>query len=121
MFKEFLLCLVCLIALLFFVDKTHAHPDGATPFWYPSSYVYGFVKGCSESIEQARPPFIEQLWPDQVRSVCGCVIDALRHSLTFVETINSDNESQAGMQLIVNATMPICVNQELAKKIEGNQ
>ena len=111
MFKEFLLCSLCLFLLLLFIDKAHAHPDGATPYWYPSSFIYGYVVGCADSVEQNQAPFTEEMWPDQVRSVCGCVVDALRHSLTYQEI--TDNETKASAQLIVNATFPLCIQQEL--------
>ena len=111
MLKEFLLCSTCLVSLLFIIDKTHAHPDGATPYWYPSSFIYGYVVGCADSVEQNQAPFTEEMWPDQVRSVCGCVVDALRHSLTYQEI--TDNDTKASVQLIVNATFPLCIQQEL--------
>jgi hypothetical protein len=109
-----ILCLFAYMILL--IQTANSHPYGATPFWYPSSYIYGFVVGCSSSIEQTRPEFIQEMWPDQVKSVCGCVIDALRHSLTFTDVIQTDNLSQMKVQSIVNATMPLCVLQESAKK-----
>jgi len=31
-----------------------AHPDGATPYYYPSTFIYGFVDGCAEKIEQSQ-------------------------------------------------------------------
>ena len=97
--------------LVFYVVKTEAHPDGTTPYWYPSSFIYGYVVGCADSVEQNQAPFTEEMWPDQVRSVCGCVVDALRHSLTYQEI--TDNDTKASAQLIVNATFPLCIQQEL--------
>ena len=110
---EFILCLSCMFLLVFYVVKTEAHPDGATPYWYPSSFIYGYVVGCADSVEQNQAPFTQEMWPDQVRSVCGCVVDALRHSLTYQEI--TDNDTKASAQLIVNATFPLCIQQELNK------
>ena len=87
-----------------------AHPDGATPFWYPSSYVYGFVEGGWETIEQSRAPITQDMWPSQIKAVCGCVIDALRHSITFEEIQNSFHDPAT--QLIVNATLPVCISEQ---------
>ena len=87
-----------------------AHPDGATPYWYPSSWVYGFVEGCWETIEQTRIPLTQEMWPVQIKAVCGCVIDALRHSVTFAEI--EANYDDPGIQLIVNATLPVCVEEQ---------
>ena len=53
------------------------------------------------------------LWPDEVRSVCGCVMDSLRHALTIEDAVA---EGASAMQLIVSSTMPICIEEELAKK-----
>ena len=103
-----------ILCIPFFIRGLRAHPDSATPYWYPSSYIYGFVKGCADTVENSRSPITTELWPEEIRSVCGCVFDSLRHALTFQEA--SDNESQAGMQLIVSATMPICINEELMRK-----
>ena len=108
---EFILCLSCMFLLVFYVVKTEAHPDGATPYWYPSSFIYGYVVGCADSVELNQAGFTEEMWPDQVRSVCGCVVDALRHSLTYQEI--TDNDTKASAQLIVNATFPLCIQQEL--------
>ena len=110
MFKEFILCLVCLIALLFFVDKTHAHPDGAKPFWYPSSFIYGYINGCYKATEQNQIPFTSNMWPDNLKNVCACVVDTLRHSLTYEEML--DNASHKKAVTIASATLPICVSQE---------
>ena len=104
-----------IIFLLFLASSSSiwAHPDGAKPFWYPSSFIYGFIKGCSLTVERERPPIIEKLWPDEIRNVCGCVMDSLRHSFTFQESIA---EGRMAMQLIVNATMPVCMDEQHAKK-----
>ena len=110
MFKEFLLCSACLVSLLFIIDKTHAHPDGATPYWYPSTFIYGYINGCYEATEQNQVPFIKDMWPDNIKNICGCVVDAMRHSLTFEEMM--DNASHERSVLIAQATLPLCVDQE---------
>jgi hypothetical protein len=105
----------CGISLLLLIlsFSVHAHPDGATPFWYPSSYIFGFIRGCAETVEQNTAQIIEELWPDEIRSVCGCVVDSLRHSFTYHEALSEGN---AAMELIVSATLPICIEEELARK-----
>ena len=99
--------------LVFYVVKTEAHPDGATPYWYPSSFIYGYVVGCADSGELNQAPFTREMWPDQRRRVFWCVVDSHRHSLTYQEII--DNSSVATTQMIVNATFPICIREELSK------
>jgi len=86
----------------------------ATPFWYPSSYIYGFVKGCKQSVEQFQPDFTKKLWPDDVTEVCGCVVDSLRHSLTWLEVQNDmtlENLYGDRMKMIVTTVLPICVEE----------
>ena len=86
-----------------------SHPDGMKPYFYPSTYIYGFVSGCAETVEQTSAPVTQELWPDGVRAVCSCVVDALRHSVTFAEA--KDDSMKPKMQVIVDATFPICVEQ----------
>ena len=103
--------LIFITLLIVFATPTRAHPDGAIPFWYPSSYIYGFIGGCATEIESFQPEFTKELWPEQIRSVCGCVVDALRHSLTFEQV----NTKKAATQVIVDGTLPVCVEQERAR------
>ena len=55
--------------------------------------------------------YSDVLWPEDIKRVCGCVGDSLRHSITWEEAIIVDNNSQAHMSLIVAATLPICVDE----------
>ena len=87
----------------------HADPDGATPYWYTSSWIYGFVEGCAGKIEESQM-FSDRFWPEQVRSVCGCVVDALRHSVTF-DQVQIDPPIPV-VQTIVDLTLPVCVEEE---------
>ena len=95
---------------LFLSTSVSAHPDGATPYFYPSTFVYGFIEGCWETIEQSRAPILEELWPAQIKVVCGCVVDALRHAVEFSRV--KDNYMDPEIQLIVSATFPICVQEQ---------
>ena len=97
----------------------YAHPDGAKPFWYPSSYIFGFVNGCSNSIEQSQA-LAGEMWPTEIQNVCGCVVDSMRHSLTLEEASLTDNKSTETHQMIVNAVMPICINQERMRKANAD-
>ena len=90
-----------------------SHPDGMKPYFYPATFIYGFVGGCAETVEQTRAPVTQELWPDGVRAVCSCVVDALRHSMPFHEA--QDDSKKPKMQVIVDATFPICVDQVKAE------
>ena len=108
-----ILCIIALLSLLGFIHitETMAHPDGAKPYWYPSSFIYGYVTGCADQVEKNQVPFTQLMWPEQVRSVCSCVVDAFRHSVTYQEIL--DNSTNAEMVMIATATFPICVQQEM--------
>lgn len=54
--KQFLLTLSCLVLLLLWIDYTEAHPDGATPYWYPSNFIYGYINGCADQVEKKPNP-----------------------------------------------------------------
>ena len=108
--KIILLCFF----LLVFTQSIKSHPDGATPYWYPSDFIYGYINGCAESVEVSQLPFTQELWPVQVRTVCACVVDTLRHTLTYQEI--SDNKSNEQVLMIAITTFPICVEEVLRNK-----
>ena len=83
---------VLIVSFLVWKRDAFAHPDGATPYWYPTTYLYGFVQGCWETVEQ-KQSLAEGMWPDDIRAVCGCVVDAIRHSMPFHEAENGSPES----------------------------
>jgi len=99
--------------ILIFSSKINSHPDGAIPYWYPSSYIFGFVNGCADTVEKSGV-FSNRFWPNEIRSICGCVVDSLRHSLTFeeVNTLEADNKTTVDLQTFVAITMPLCVNEK---------
>ena len=100
---------VLTVFIVFVYSVAFSHPDGMKPYFYPSTFIYGFVSGCAETVEQTRAPITQELWPDAIRGVCSCVVDALRHSMTFEDAQN--NSMKPKMQVIVDATFPICVEQ----------
>ena len=105
--------LIFIILLTVFATPAKTHPDGATPYWYPSSFIYGYINGCADQVEKNQLPFTEMMWPEQVREVCGCVVDAFRHSVTYQDIL--DNATNNEMVLIATATFPVCVDEVLAK------
>jgi hypothetical protein len=65
-------------------NSTKAFPiPGFNAYWYPSEAIYGFVQGCWQEMEQAQG--LNELWPDEVRAVCGCIIDNIRLVVTWAE------------------------------------
>ena len=106
-----------IMLVIVFATQTNAHPDGATPYWYPSNFIYGYITGCADQVEKNQIPFTEVMWPEQVREVCGCVVDAFRHSVTYEEIL--DNATNNEMVLIATATFPVCVD-EVMRRNENN-
>ena len=98
------------LLLLYTMSLLYGHPDGKSPYWYPSTFIYGYINGCYEATEYNQVPFTNDMWPDNVKNVCGCVVDAMRHSLTYEEML--DNASHVQAVLIAQATLPMCVQQE---------
>ena len=98
-----------IMLVIVFATQTNAHPDGATP--------YGYINGCADQVEKNQIPFTEVMWPEQVREVCGCVVDAFRHSVTYEEIL--DNATNNEMVLIATATFPVCVD-EVMRRNENN-
>ena len=98
------------LLLLYTMSLLYGHPDGKSPYWYPSTFIYGYINGCYEATEYNQVPFTEDMWPDNVKNVCACVVDAMRHSLTYEEML--DNASHMQAVLIAQATLPMCVQQE---------
>ena len=88
-----------------------AHPDGMKPYWYPSAYTYGFVKGCWQSFTE-RQAFTE-FWPEEIQEVCGCILDSLRHSLTWEEV---ESKESTKFDEIVAGGLPICILEQSQKK-----
>ena len=113
--KKYLLCFVMLVMSNFVI----AHPDNDTPYWYPAEFIYGYINGCFEATELNQVPFTENMWPDDVKRVCACVVDAMRHSLTWQEM--TDNASQSAAVVIAISTLPVCVEEVMASKVDKSE
>ena len=85
-----------------------AHPDSKTPYWYPSTYLYGFIQGCWETVEQNQT-LAAGMWPDDIREVCGCVIDAVRHAMPFHEAESPNPEIKAKFDFVTSGVLPQCI------------
>ena len=86
--------------MLFLPSLLWAHPDGATPYWYPATYIYGFVEGCWKTVEENQS-LAKNMWPDDIRAVCGCAIDAVRHAMPFHEAETPDAETRAKFDFVI--------------------
>jgi len=99
---------LCLALIAWGWNHVNAHPDGTKPYWYPSTYLYGFIQGCWETVEQNQT-LSAGMWPDDIRTVCGCVIDAVRHAMPFHEAESPNPEIKAKFDFITSGVLPQCI------------
>ena len=94
----------------------HYYKERCTPrriytYWYPATYIYGFVEGCWKTVEENQT-LAKSMWPDDIRAVCGCAIDAIRHAMPFHEAESPDAETKAKFDFI---TQGVCFHNVLWK------
>ena len=99
---------IFVMSIIVWKRDAFAHPDSKTPYWYPSTYLYGFVQGCWETVEQNQS-LAEGMWPDDIRAVCGGVIDSVRHSIPFHEAEGKTPESIKKFDYITSNVLPQCI------------
>ena len=95
-----------LVIILFLPSLLWAHPDGATPYWYPATFIYGFVQGCWQTVEQNQS-LAAGMWPDDIRAVCGCAIDAVRHAMPYHEVENPAHSEK--FDFVTQGVLPQCI------------
>ena len=49
---------------------------------YPSEIIFGFIKGCQEQFARIGA-FSNQLWPQQLYTLCGCMMDYTRKEIPY--------------------------------------
>ena len=47
--------------LLYTMSLLYGHPDGKSPYWYPSTFIYGYINGCYEATEYNQVPFTNDM------------------------------------------------------------
>ena len=51
--------------------------------YYPSAAIYGFVGECWKTMEGTNHPMTVNLWPAEIQSLCGCILDNIRMSVPW--------------------------------------
>ena len=95
--KNITLILLLLISLIPGYGNAHHQPTEATPeveiirqHHYPSDVIYGFVDGCYVAFEDQK--FMsDDLWPPDLKEICGCVMDSIRETVPLQEFIKDWN------------------------------
>ena len=96
------------MTIIIWKKDAFGHPDGATPYWYPATYIYGFVEGCWKTVEENQT-LAKSMWPDDIRAVCGCAIDAVRHAMPYHEAESPNAETRAKFDFITQGVLPQCI------------
>ena len=99
---------IFVMSIIVWKRDAFAHPDTEKPYWYPATYIYGFVEGCWKTVEENQS-FAKSMWPDDIRAVCGCAIDAVRHAMPFHEAENPDAEIRAKFDFVTAGVLPQCI------------
>ncbi len=94
------------MTIIIWKKDAFGHPDGATPYWYPATFIYGFVQGCWQTVEQNQS-LAAGMWPDDIRAVCGCAIDAVRHAMPYHEVENPAHSEK--FDCVTQGVLPQCI------------
>ena len=114
-FKKIMYFWLCLVLIIWSRNHIKAHPDGSTPYWYPSSYVYGFINGCWSTVEE-KQVLSKDMWPSEIKVVCGCVMDSIRHSIPFHEAESKDPKAEEKFDAIARGVLPSCIAEQVERK-----
>ena len=78
----FLMLLSVLIISAF--NSARAHDNSSSlDYYYPSATIYGFVQECWKTMEGTNHPMTVNLWPAEVQTLCGCILDNIRMSVPW--------------------------------------
>ena len=106
-----------------FVSKVHAEHDSRTIFEpkYPSSVIYGFINGCYMTFEDAQYKS-DQLWPDDLKNICGCIMDGLREAVPAKDFLKDwGDELTEEQRSLSNMFGMLCTEQIIKQKLRENR
>ena len=123
--KNITLILLLLISLIPGYGNAHHPPTEATPeveirrqHPYPSDVIYGFVEGCYLAFEDERF-MADQLWPTDLKEICGCVMDSIRETVPLQEFIKDWNGKLTPEQNAMSEMFGvICTEQIIKEKLK---
>ena len=123
--KNITLILLFLILLIPCYGDAHHPPTEATPeveirrqHPYPSDVIYGFVEGCYLGFEDERF-MADQLWPTDLKEICGCVMDSIRETVPLQEFIKDWNGKLTPEQNAMSEMFGvICTEQIIKEKLK---
>ncbi len=123
--KNITLILLFLILLIPGYGNAHHPSTEATPeveirrqHPYPSDVIYGFVEGCYLAFEDERF-MADQLWPTDLKEICGCVMDSIRETVPLQEFIKDWNGKLTPEQNAMSEMFGvICTEQIIKEKLK---
>jgi len=86
---------------------------------YPSDVIYGFIEGCYLAFEDAQYKSGE-LWPTDLKEICGCMMDGLREVVSVQEFIRDWGKNLTPEQeSIANMFGMICTDKIIKGKLRN--
>ncbi len=88
---------------------------------YPSGVIYGFIEGCYLAFEDAQYKSGE-LWPTDLKEICGCMMDGLREAVSVQEFIRDWGKNLTPEQeSIANMFGMICTEQIIKERLHNTK
>jgi len=122
LFKVVLL-IFFLFCVMVLVSQPSKAEDSRTIFEpkYPSGVIYGFINGCYIAFEDAQYKS-DQLWPDDLKNICGCIMDGLREAVSAKEFLkNWGGELTEEQRSMSNMFGMLCTEQIIKQKLRENR
>ena len=103
--------------LLFLILLTPAQASEKQEYKYPSDVIYGFVDGCYIAFEDQK--FMsDELWPTDLKEICGCVMDGIREAIPLQDFIKNWNGKLTREQEAMSETFGmICTEKVIKEKL----
>jgi|TARA_Y100000034_G_scaffold10914_1_gene11430 hypothetical protein len=105
----------------FVTKKTQAEEKSSAIFEpkYPSGVIYGFIEGCYLAFEDAQYKSGE-LWPTDLKEICGCMMDGLREAVPVQEFIRDwGGNLTPEQESIANMFEMICTEQIIKERLQN--
>jgi hypothetical protein len=82
---------------------------------YPSDVIYGFVDGCYTAFEDQK--FMSnELWPTDLKEICGCVMDGIREAVPLQDFIKNWNGKLTRKQEAMSETFGMMCTEKVIKE-----
>ena len=114
--------IACMTLITDSYGKVHAE-ESKTIFEpkYPSGVIYGFIDGCYLAFEEAQYKSGE-LWPTDLKEICGCMMDGLREAVPVQEFIKDWGKNLTPEQeSIANMFGIICTEQVIKERLHNTK